>query len=186
MEYNNLKHSGIKGMKWGIRRYQNKDGSLTDAGRKRYARDAREKEYNKYDELSGKYYKKSKKNGVQKLDADATRYVTEDMYRTKNLIDSTGRMGRELENITSKSIRNSRAKVKPMDLSNMSDKELRDKINRTMLERQYNDMFNPQNEKRGREQVLKTLETAGAVMMVTGGALEIALRIRDLKGGKSQ
>ena len=31
-----LEHWGIKGMKWGIRRFQNKDGSLTAAGRKRY------------------------------------------------------------------------------------------------------------------------------------------------------
>ena len=29
-------HWGIKGMKWGVRRFQNKDGSLTDAGGKRY------------------------------------------------------------------------------------------------------------------------------------------------------
>lgn len=29
-------HHGILGMKWGVRRYQNEDGSLTDAGRKRY------------------------------------------------------------------------------------------------------------------------------------------------------
>lgn len=28
-------HHGIKGMKWGIRRYQNEDGSLTPAGKKR-------------------------------------------------------------------------------------------------------------------------------------------------------
>lgn len=31
-----LYHWGIKGMKWGVRRYQNADGSLTSAGRKRY------------------------------------------------------------------------------------------------------------------------------------------------------
>lgn len=39
MDYNysnEFMHSGIKGMKWGVRRYQNKDGSLTDAGKKRY------------------------------------------------------------------------------------------------------------------------------------------------------
>ena len=36
MDYT-LTHSGIKGMKWGVRRYQNKDGSLTSAGKKRYA-----------------------------------------------------------------------------------------------------------------------------------------------------
>lgn len=33
---NELEHHGIKGQKWGIRRYQNKDGSYTDMGRKRY------------------------------------------------------------------------------------------------------------------------------------------------------
>ena len=29
-----LMHHGVKGMRWGIRRYQNKDGSLTNAGKK--------------------------------------------------------------------------------------------------------------------------------------------------------
>lgn len=31
-----LSHHGIKGMRWGVRRFQNKDGSLTNAGKKRY------------------------------------------------------------------------------------------------------------------------------------------------------
>lgn len=39
-----LYHWGIKGMKWGVRRYQNKDGSLTDAGKKRYAEDGRDED----------------------------------------------------------------------------------------------------------------------------------------------
>ena len=31
-----LMHHGILGQKWGVRRYQNPDGSLTDVGKKRY------------------------------------------------------------------------------------------------------------------------------------------------------
>lgn len=31
-----LMHHGVKGQKWGVRRYQNPDGTLTDEGRRRY------------------------------------------------------------------------------------------------------------------------------------------------------
>lgn len=44
-----LEHHGILGMKWGIRRFQNKDGSYTNAGRKRYGI---EREKNKYKTVS--------------------------------------------------------------------------------------------------------------------------------------
>ena len=34
MQYDTLSHHGIKGQKWGIRRFQNKDGTLTNLGKK--------------------------------------------------------------------------------------------------------------------------------------------------------
>lgn len=40
---NEIKHHGIKGMRWGVRRYQSKDGSLTSAGRKRQSDGSGEK-----------------------------------------------------------------------------------------------------------------------------------------------
>lgn len=184
MEYSNtneLYHWGIKGMKWGVRRYQNKDGTLTDKGLKRYARDAREKEYSKYDDETGQYYKQSKKNGRTDLDPDAIRYVTEDMQRTKKLADASSQMTRELQNVNSRAAKRDLQKNK-MDLSEMSDKEMRDQINRAILERQYNEMFNPVNEKKGREHATQILETAGSVLAVTSSALGIALAIKELTG----
>lgn len=175
-----LCHTGVKGMKWGVRRYQNKDGSLTDAGRKRYARDAKEKEFDKYDEATGKYYKESKKNGRTDLSADAHRYAKEDTERTKRLVDSGRNLSGDLKRTVDTSNRN--RKVQQMDLSNMSDKEMRDQINRAMLERQYDDMFNPKKESKGREYVSRTLENAGNVLAITSSALGIALAIKELRG----
>lgn len=176
-----LYHYNIKGAKWGVRRYQNKDGSLTEAGKRRYARDAREKGFKDQDE-SGTYYKKVGKKGgrTETLDADADRYVKEDRERSKRVLDESAGMTNKLKGAVDSSIRNNKAK--PMDLSNMTDKEMRDQINRAILERQYNDMFAPRKSTKGREVASRILEVAGSVLAIGSSALGIALAIKELKG----
>lgn len=175
-----LYHHGIKGMKWGVRRYQNSDGSLTAVGQKRYARDAREKEFNKYDSSTKTYYKTSKKNGRSDLEADPKRYVKEDLSRTKKLADESANLTRNLKTANDQAIK-SKPKTR-MDLSKMTDQEMREKINRELLERQYNDVFNPPTVSKGREYASKVLDTTGTVLAITSSALGIALAIKDLKG----
>ena len=176
-----LYHWGIKGMKWGERRYQNKDGTLTAAGRKRYARDAYEKGYVNEDSSGVRYKVSGKKNKREDLRVEAGRYVREDLERSKKLADESTSMARNTKNLTD-SI--SRASKKPkMDLSNMTDQEMRNQINRAMLERQYNDIFaEPTKAARGREHLSQILDIGGNALAVTASALGIALAIKQLKG----
>lgn len=182
MEYNyELYHHGTKGMKWGRRRYQNEDGSLTEAGKKRYGVDAKDKGYNKQDE-SGTYYKTNKKGkNRENLDVDVDRYVTEDMQRSKRIADDSTQLAGKLKTVNDKSMRN--PKRERMDLSKLSDKELRDKINRELLERQYNDVFNPPKINKGKETASKILETTGDILLVAGSAVGLALSIREFRKG---
>ena len=101
MTNNELYHFGVKGMKWGVRRYQNKDGSLTKAGRKKMAK--LDKEYSK---LTGQ--KRNTENS-----------------NTRSLL------------------------TKKKKLSEMTDDEIREQINRITLEKQYTNLLkNPDSIKK--------------------------------------
>ena len=74
--YDEFYHHGIKGMKWGIRRYQNSDGSLTPAGKRRADRQAR-----KEAKAARKWaYKNRSIMSEQELDAQIRRYQKERQF----------------------------------------------------------------------------------------------------------
>lgn len=66
-----LYHHGIKGMKWGVRRYQNADGSLTAAGKKRLSKELSKEYKRNYDSAqpfkTSEKYKKQVGEAVDKF-----------------------------------------------------------------------------------------------------------------------
>lgn len=166
-----LRHHGILGQKWGVRRYQNKDGTLTNAGQKRYDRDKLEN--------AGK----KKDNRIDVSHPDPSRWVKEDLTRKQNVVNTTSKLVDEFGKIEKET--RPKATTAKMDLSKMSDKEMRERINRELLEQQYNKLFSEVSSaevSRGRKFTQTVLESAGTVLTLTSSALAIALSIKELKG----
>ena len=83
-----LYHHGIKGQRWGIRRYQNKDGTLTPAGKKRAA-----KLESDYEKVTGKKIgsstsQTSSKKSMQEMTDAELKARTDRMIAEKNYLEA--------------------------------------------------------------------------------------------------
>lgn len=153
-----LEHHGILGQKWGVRRYQNKDGSLTDLGKRRVGN------------LSG----------ADQIGA-IHKEVSQDYGNMSGAFKNASKVANSSSEIATRAetIRKNQIKSQ-MDLSQMTDKELREKINRMGLERQYSELMASQ-ETLGYDYVRDILSIGGSGLAATASVLGIMLAIQQLK-----
>ena len=149
-------HYGVEGMKWGIRRYQNDDGSLTPLGRTRYGGKA-VKEYNKATSAS-----------LRGKDKKALKHAKKFVEIDKKLENpKADKLAEELERRTAYS--NKGTKKTRM----MSDDEITSKINRMKVENEYNKLVksNRQNPdvERTKEAAKSTAEKIGKTTVAALG-----------------
>ena len=121
MSNNELMHHGIIGMKWGVRRFQNKDGSLTYAGKKRAL------------SMQEQYTEFSKNKKYRDKDGNLTYAGRKKALKMKEEYSQlTG--GKQLRKLQEASKSGNGSKNKK--ISEMSNAEIRDKITRLQLEGQ--------------------------------------------------
>lgn len=84
IEHIYLAHHGIKGMKWGVRRFRNEDGSLTEAGKARAQKNANRNA----DKAKREDYRRASKNRRNLSDAELKRRINR-LQMEKQLKDLT-------------------------------------------------------------------------------------------------
>lgn len=100
-----LAHHGVKGQKWGVRRYQNKDGSLNQSGQKKA-----QKMKERYTKLTGKQLRRnpSQKSTTQKSKQKSISEMSDDEIRSRiNRI----KLEKELRSLSPKQVSKGRAFV---------------------------------------------------------------------------
>ena len=162
-----LEHHGIKGQKWGVRRYQKEDGTLTAAGKKRYSEQIA-------DNIKGRL-KESAKKQTEKLNHEI-RMRTDPMYRYKNTKQpwdekpSDKQPWDEKPSDRSKHLSSNTKSDKKV--SDMSDAELRSRLNRLQMEKQYDQLTNSDISK-GKKFVSDAIKAATTVATVSTTAITI-------------
>lgn len=168
-----LVHDGIIGMKWGHRRYQNKDGSLTEEGRKRYGvKKGKDKsEQDMYDKSFIEKQELKELGTGSKIAND----IKQGFYQAENLIPY------KKGQIQNKYI----TKYKKTKYKNLSDAELNKRINRIRLETTYGDL-NEDNVyvKSGSEKFREAMQSGGALAGLTVAALNVAQGFKRLITGE--
>ena len=141
-----LYHHGVIGMKWGRRRYQNKDGTLTAAGKKRYDKEM-EKAKAEQKVLKNKERTQAK---IDKLNA-----LKKDNEDRKAALD--GPSATEKVKKTAKAAKDAKKRT----IKDLSDAELKAKYDRLKLEQDYKKLMresNPQQSSKGKEFVQKVFD----------------------------
>lgn len=200
-----LEHHGIKGQKWGIRRYQNEDGSLTPEGMKRYNPGAPDKITRERDKKTGAtryFYKDSSgneityKTNIKQLDydqlVDLNKQVQIENKINKEVADKQVNTARDAKealdssarvlDATARALPTGNGKVVKKDYSDLSDQELRNRISRLQLEESYGRLSGETKYiKSGSEKTREILQTAGSIVAIGASAAGLALTINEIK-----
>ena len=173
---NNLQHHGIKGMKWGVRRYQNNDGSLTPAGKKRYGYSS-----TNYGKDAGVKTIRVKRTSEETSTSGKKRYNSSDYESASKKAGDVGKIIDTAKKARKEADVKSYEKQLRSDLSKMSDKDLQQAVNRLNMEERYTQVMKQRKQlEAGKGKVDAFLEAAGSAAAGAATALAIMASITQL------